>query len=55
MKPIFLTLTGILGLVCTVAYQLTGCLWVMVIIHWAVVVIWQFWLGGKEKLIMDNG
>ncbi|NEP89056.1 MAG: CPBP family intramembrane metalloprotease [Okeania sp. SIO2C2] len=54
MKPIFLTLTGILGLVCTVAYQLTGCLWVVVIIHWAVVVIWQYWLGGKEKLYGSN-
>lgn len=54
MTPIFLTLTGILGLVCTVAYQLTGCLWVVVIIHWAVVVIWQYWLGGKELLYGSN-
>ncbi len=54
MTPIFLTLTGFLGLGCTVAYQLTGCLWVPVIIHWAVVVIWQYWLGGKEKLYGNN-
>ncbi len=54
MTPIFLTLAGILGLGCTVAYQLTGCLWVAVIIHWAVVVIWQYWLGGKEKLYGNN-
>ncbi|OZH52502.1 hypothetical protein AFK68_23935 [Hydrocoleum sp. CS-953] len=54
MTPIFLTLTGFLGLGCTVAYQLTGCLWVPVIIHWAVVVIWQYWLGGKKKLYGNN-
>lgn len=54
MTPIFLTLTGILGLVCTIAYKITGCLWVIVIIHWAVVVIWQYWLGGKEKLYGSN-
>jgi predicted Abi (CAAX) family protease len=28
----------------------TGSLWPAVILHWAVVVVWQTWLGGVSAL-----
>lgn len=49
-NPIFLILTALLGLFCTVAYGLTGSLWIIVIIHSIVVVTWLFLLGGEAKL-----
>ncbi|ACK70757.1 Abortive infection protein [Gloeothece citriformis PCC 7424] len=52
-QPIFLILTTLLGLACIVAYSLTGSLWIIVILHWIVVVIWLFLLGGEAKL--DGG
>ena len=48
--PIFLSLTGLLGLACTLAYALTGSLWIVVVIHWLVVTIWLFGFGGETKL-----
>lgn len=50
LQPVFLILTGLLGLGCTIAYALTGSLWVVVIIHWVVVIVWLFGLGGRQKL-----
>ncbi|WP_414575151.1 type II CAAX prenyl endopeptidase Rce1 family protein [Anabaena sp. CCY 9402-a] len=47
--PIFLTLAGLLGLCCTVAYALTGCFWIIVLIHWIVVVVWLLGFGGLIK------
>ncbi|OYD94184.1 CPBP family intramembrane metalloprotease domain-containing protein [Nostoc sp. 'Peltigera membranacea cyanobiont' 213] len=47
---VFLTLTSLLGIICTVAYTLTGSLWVIVLIHWVVVVIWLIVFGGIAKL-----
>ncbi|MFN6461946.1 MAG: type II CAAX prenyl endopeptidase Rce1 family protein [Nostoc sp. DedVER02] len=49
---VFLTLTLCLGIICTVAYTLTGSLWVIVLIHWVVVVVWLIVFGGMKKL--DN-
>ena len=48
--PIFLSLAGLLGLACTLAYALTGSLWVIVVLHWLVVMVWLFALGGEQKL-----
>ncbi|MBD2499239.1 CPBP family glutamic-type intramembrane protease [Anabaena azotica] len=48
--PIFLTLTGLLGLSCTIAYGLTGSLWAIALIHWIVVLVWLLALGGRQKL-----
>ncbi|MBL1177402.1 CPBP family glutamic-type intramembrane protease [Pantanalinema sp. GBBB05] len=50
LHPIFLTLTGLLGVACTLAYWLTGSLLLITLIHWAVVVVWLTLLGGMEKL-----
>ncbi|MEH2423862.1 MAG: CPBP family glutamic-type intramembrane protease [Nostoc sp.] len=47
---VFLTLTLWLGIICTVAYTLTGSLWVIVLIHWVVVVVWLIVFGGITKL-----
>lgn len=52
LHPIFLLLTGLLGLACTVAYRLTGSLWAITLIHWLVVVVWLFALGGQQRLQM---
>jgi predicted Abi (CAAX) family protease len=48
--PIFLSLAGLLGASCTAAYALTGSIWTSVVIHWLVVAIWLFGLGGRAKL-----
>jgi predicted Abi (CAAX) family protease len=47
---VFLTLTLWLGIICTVAYTLTGSFWVIVLIHWVVVVVWLIVFGGITKL-----
>lgn len=49
-QPIFLLLSGLLGLVCTVIYLQTGSLWLIAIAHWLVVVVWLLWLGGYRKM-----
>src|SRR5262249_12475675 len=43
---VFLSLAGLLGLVCTVAYLRTGSVWPSVIIHWLAVIAWKLCLGG---------
>jgi predicted Abi (CAAX) family protease len=47
---VYLTLTLWLGIICTVAYTLTGSFWVIVLIHWVVVVVWLIVFGGIIKL-----
>jgi predicted Abi (CAAX) family protease len=47
--PIFLLLTGLLGLVCAGVYSQTGSLWTIVPIHWIVVMIWQLRLGSMTQ------
>jgi predicted Abi (CAAX) family protease len=48
-NPVFLVLTALLGLTCTVVYLLTGSLWTIVIVHWAIVVVWLLFLNGHSK------
>ena len=50
LNIVFLSLAALLGIACTVAYILTGSMWTAVVIHWLVVTIWLFCLGGKAKL-----
>ncbi|WP_310484094.1 type II CAAX prenyl endopeptidase Rce1 family protein, partial [Chamaesiphon sp. VAR_48_metabat_403] len=50
----FLTLTGLLGAVCAIAYLTTGSIWSSVIIHWVVVSAWIEIFGGKERLDGSN-
>ncbi|WP_442936848.1 CPBP family glutamic-type intramembrane protease [Nostoc sp.] len=46
---VFLVLAAFLGIICTVAYTLTGSLFVIVLIHWVVVVVWLIFFGGIRR------
>lgn len=46
----FLTLAGLLGIICTIAYLSTGSIWLSVIIHWIVVAAWLKLFGGQQRL-----
>jgi predicted Abi (CAAX) family protease len=46
----FLFLALLLGTACTLAYQLSGSVWMPVVVHWIAVVAWIAFLGGEEKL-----
>ncbi|ELR96943.1 putative protease of the Abi (CAAX) family [Gloeocapsa sp. PCC 73106] len=50
LQPVFLLLTGLLGIICAIAYYLTGSLIIIVLIHWIIVMVWLFILGGQKKL-----
>jgi predicted Abi (CAAX) family protease len=51
IKPIFLCLAALLGIICTIAYLATGSIWLSVIIHWLAVVIWLFMLDGLSNFV----
>lgn len=50
LRPDFLACCAVLGLGCAVIRLKTGSLWPAVILHWALVVVWQTWLGGVSAL-----
>jgi predicted Abi (CAAX) family protease len=50
----FLTLTCLLGGVCTISYLATSSIWVAVMIHWLVVGVWLKFLGGSQRLAASN-
>lgn len=47
----FLLLTFLLGIACTLVYQLSGSVWMPVVVHWTAVVAWIAFLGGEERLL----
>lgn len=49
-QPIFLSLTALLGIICTIVYWLTGSLWTISILHWVVVAVWLLGLNGLSQL-----
>jgi predicted Abi (CAAX) family protease len=49
-QPIFLILATLLGIILTITYALTGSAWIIIFIHWLVVVLWLTFLGGIDKL-----
>ncbi len=49
-QPIFLFLAALLGITCTITYALTSSLWIIIFIHWLVVVLWLAFFGGIDKL-----
>lgn len=49
-RPLFIGLTALLGLGCTVTYANTGSLWTLVGFHWLVVASWLVFLGGWHRL-----
>lgn len=48
--PRFLVLAGWLGLVLMGAYWIAGSLWLVVLMHWAVVLVWIHRFGGWARL-----
>ncbi|MEM9926195.1 MAG: CPBP family glutamic-type intramembrane protease [Cyanobacteria bacterium P01_D01_bin.50] len=50
VEPIFLILATLLGLTCTITYALTSSAWIIIFIHWLVVVLWLLIFGGMDKL-----
>ena len=49
--PAFLTVVAALGVTCGYAYLVSRSLWVPVLIHWATVVVWLFFLGGRNLVL----
>ncbi len=49
-NPVFLLSAALLGLICTIAYWKSGSLWVVVAMHWLVVIVWLLFLGGYSAL-----
>jgi predicted Abi (CAAX) family protease len=49
-NPLFLLLAAGLGGICTIVYFHSASLWVPVMVHWLVVLIWLIWLGGYAQL-----
>jgi predicted Abi (CAAX) family protease len=49
-NPVFLGLTGLLGLTCAIVYLLTGSIWTIAVLHWIVVVIWLLGFNGISRL-----
>jgi len=49
--PSFLSITATLGATCGYAYVVSKSLWVPVLIHWVTVVMWVFFLGGRNLVL----
>jgi predicted Abi (CAAX) family protease len=49
-EPVFWLLSGLLGIACMLVYGGTGSLWTAVGVHWVVVVVWLWVLGGHQRL-----
>jgi predicted Abi (CAAX) family protease len=49
-NPHFLALAGLLGLICTIAYQQSESLWLPVLLHWIPVGLWLLLWGGLERM-----
>ncbi len=45
----FLIGAGLLGTLCTLSYLQSRCIWMPMLIHWAIVVNWLLIWGGLEK------
>jgi predicted Abi (CAAX) family protease len=50
--PVFLCLATLMTIACTITYIKTGSLWIPVAIHWLTVLVWVFFLGGRN-LVLD--
>ncbi len=49
-QPIFLILATLLGITCTITYAIAPSAWIIIFIHWLVVVLWLAYFGGMSKL-----
>lgn len=55
LDPVFLVIVALLGITCGYGYVVSRSLWVPVIIHWAVVLVWVLVFGGYELVIALEG
>jgi predicted Abi (CAAX) family protease len=51
LDPAFLLIAAALGITCGYGYVASKSLWVPVLIHWAAVVVWVFFLGGRNLIL----
>ena len=51
LNPFFLFDVFCLGMACSLSYIYSRSLWVPVIIHWLTVIIWVFFLGGRNLIL----
>ncbi len=49
----FLSIVSILGITCTWLYLRTGSIWLPISVHWLTVIIWVFFLGGRNRLLTE--
>jgi len=49
--PAFLAIVLALGFVCGYSYVISKSLWIPIIIHWATVLLWVFFLGGRNLVV----
>jgi predicted Abi (CAAX) family protease len=50
--PVFLLLAALMACACTIAYLKSGSVWIPVSIHWITVLVWLFFLGGRN-IVLD--
>lgn len=51
LDPWFLVIVAALGITCGYAYALSRSIWVPVLIHWATVLVWVMFLGGRNLVL----
>jgi predicted Abi (CAAX) family protease len=51
LDPYFLLITCLLGLTCSFSYIYSRSLWLPILIHWATVVVWVIFLGGRNMVL----
>lgn len=47
----FLSITFLLGVVCSLGYIFSRSLWVPILMHWATVLAWVLFLGGRNLIL----
>jgi predicted Abi (CAAX) family protease len=50
-NPVFLILAGLMAFACTITYLKSGSVWIPVFIHWITVLVWVFFLGGRNVVL----
>jgi predicted Abi (CAAX) family protease len=50
-NPVFLSLAALMAIACTITYLRTGSLWVPIVIHWLTVLVWVFFLSGRNFVL----
>jgi len=51
LNPVFLLITALLGITCSISYVISRSLWMPIIIHWFTVIAWVMFLGGRNKIL----